>query len=138
MKNNHDETIECPCKSGKLYKECCKPFHMGKSADSPLTLMRSRYAAYALNLAEYIIQTTHRENSEFTFNTKDWAKKISEFSLHTEFRDLEILDFEDKSPFATVTFFAHLFQNGKDVSFKEKSLFEKVKDKWLYKHGVLK
>jgi len=50
-------------------------------------------------------------------------------------QDLEILEFQDGSSFATVTFVAHLLQDKKDVSFTEKSYFEKVKGKWLYHSG---
>lgn len=137
MKNSQNKTMLCPCRSGKLYEGCCFPFHNGKAPDSALSLMRSRFSAYALSLADYIISTTHPANSEFSLNTKDWKKKILEFSSHTEFKDLKILDFQDGEKFATVTFFAYLFQNGEDVSFTEKSSFEKVHDRWLYKHPII-
>lgn len=100
-----------------------------------LDLMRSRYAAYALCLPEYIIRTTHPTNQEFESNTKEWEKKISQFCLTTKFLRLEILHFEEKKLSATVTFTAYLTQNKKDVSFTEKSYFEKVEGKWLYRSG---
>jgi peptide deformylase len=70
-------------------------------------------------------------------DAKEWAQKISEFSSHTEFKGLEILGFQENGSFATVTFVAHLIQDKKDVSFTEKSYFEKVKGKWLYRSGQL-
>lgn len=137
MKNEHDKTMPCPCRSGKPYGECCQPFHQGELPDTALKLMRSRYTAYALCMPEYIIHTTHRANAQFCHDNVEWTQKISEFSLRTEFKNLEILEFQDGSPFATVTFVAHLVQDNKDVSFTEKSYFEKVKNKWFYLSGQL-
>ena len=57
--------------------------------------------------------------------------------MNTEFRDLEILGDHESGVFGTVTFVAHLFKEGKDVSFTEKSYFEKVKDTWFYRSGQL-
>ena len=127
--------MPCPCQSGKHYEGCCQPFHLGKQPDTALELMRSRYAAYALCLPDYIIRTTHPASPQFCHDIAEWTQKISKFSLHTEFKDLEILEFQDGSSFATVTFVAHLLQDKKDVSFTEKSYFEKVKGKWLYHSG---
>lgn len=127
--------MPCPCGTGSVYKVCCKPFHQGELPDTALKLMRSRYSAYALNLPEYIITTTHPKNPDFIHDTKKWSQKISEFCLNTDFNKLEILDFQDKDPFATVTFVAHLSQNNKDISFTEKSSFEKLNGKWLYHTG---
>ena len=137
MKSEHNQTTPCPCHSGKPYAACCQPFHEGKAPDTAQQLMRSRFAAYALCIPDYIIHTTHPANSQFCRNTREWTQEISEFSSHTEFKDLEILEFQESGSLATVTFFAHLIQGGKDVSFTEKSQFEKVKGKWLYRSGQL-
>ncbi len=133
MKNG----MNCPCKSGKQYEVCCKPFHIGQKPDTALQLMRSRFSAYALCLPQYIMDTTHRANSQFDKDAIRWAKNISEFSSHTEFGGLDILEFKEKGAAATVTFVAHLIQNKKDASFTEKSYFEKESDKWLYVRGEL-
>jgi len=137
MKNEHAQAMPCPCGTGKAYEACCKPFHQGELPDSALKLMRSRYSAYALGLPAYIIFTTHPQNPQFCLDTTLWAQKISEFCTHTEFEKLEILDFQEKDNFATVTFVAHLTQNKKDVSFTERSSFEKINGKWLYKSGKI-
>lgn len=97
--------------------------------------MRSRYAAYALCMPNYIIQTTHPKNPQFNDNTKEWIQEISTFSSHMQFKDLKILEVQENREFATVAFFAHLFQGKKDASFIEKSYFEKVEGKWLYRNG---
>ncbi len=125
----------CPCGSGKSYEECCQPFHQGLLPDTALKLMRSRYAAYALNLPDYIIKTTHPTHSQYCRDLALWRRQISEFSLHTHFKKLEILDFKEVENEATVTFVAHLLQNEQDVTFTEKSWFDKVDGVWLYRSG---
>lgn len=97
--------------------------------------MRSRYCAFALNLSEYIIKTSHKENQDYTNDILNWKKDIEEFSLNTEFRNLEILDFQEYKFESFVTFKATIFQNKEDVSFIEKSRFLKENNIWLYIDG---
>jgi SEC-C motif-containing protein len=126
--------MSCPCKSQKNYEECCKPYHTGELLPSnALLLMRSRYSAYALGLAEYIIETTHPTHPETGKKIWDWREDILHFSRDTEFVDLEILSFEETEQEAFVTFTASLKQQDKDFCYTEKSLFEKQGDLWLYK-----
>ncbi len=123
----------CPCKSQKKYEDCCKLYHTHDAIPlKPTALMRSRYSAYALGLADYIIQTTHPQNPEKKKNFWDWREDILYFSQQTEFIDLEILAQEQHNNVAFVTFTAILKQQGKDVSFTEKSRFEREEGHWLY------
>ena len=126
----------CPCGSFKKYKKCCKPFHdkitFPKTA---LELMKSRFSAFAVLIADYIIFTTHENNSDYTSNLKSWNQEIMNFSKNTKFEKLEILDFIDGEVESFVTFRATLFQDNTDISFIEKSRFLKVEEKWLYVDG---
>jgi SEC-C motif domain protein len=131
------KNMHCPCDSGKLYALCCQPFHQGKQPDNALKLMRSRYSAYALCLPDYIILTTHPANSQYRSETAQWSEKILEFCKATKFEKLEILDFQENGNFATVTFHAQLHQVENDTSFTEKSIFEKLEGRWLYRSGQL-
>lgn len=125
----------CPCGSQKKFKKCCRLFHFGENPDSALDLMRSRYSAYAANDSEYIIKTTHRDNKDFTNDVEKWKQSIHDFNDHTDFKGLEIIDFENGEDLAFVTFRANLFQGAIDVSFIEKSKFVKVNNLWLYHSG---
>lgn len=126
----------CPCGSFKKYKKCCKPFHdkitFPKTA---LELMKSRFSAFAVLNTDYIIFTTHENNSDYTSNLKSWNQDIMNFSKNTKFEKLEILDFIDGEVESFVTFRATLFQDNTDISFIEKSRFLKVEEKWLYVDG---
>ena len=122
----------CSCFSGKHYEDCCLPFHQGTSAPSAEKLMRSRYSAYAKQLYGYIIETTHPQSPYYEKNREVWSKKIILFCTTTMFQGLEILQFQENKTTASVTFIAYLSQNDQDVSFKEKSFFEKLGKKWFY------
>ena len=126
----------CPCHSGKPYAECCQPYHNGALPQTALLLMRSRYAAYAQHLADYIMLTTHPANPGTMQNREEWSRQIRQFTNDTQFEGLEILAFEDGPLVAFVTFRAVLKQKGRDASFTEKSRFEKVEGRWLYHSGI--
>ena len=54
----YERTSRCPCLSGEVYGACCGPFHEG-AADAPtaVRLMRSRYSAFAVLDAPYLLRT---------------------------------------------------------------------------------
>jgi len=87
--------------------------------------MRSRYSAFALKKIDYIIAT-----AKLFMGTR---QDLQEFVDKTDFQGLEII--EAKANF--VTFRAKLLQAGQDVSFTEKSRFEKVDGRWLYDSGTI-
>lgn len=126
----------CPCGSTKKYKKCCKTFH-DKIAfpKTALELMKSRYSAYSTSNAKYIIETTHKDNPDFTDNIKEWENDILIFCNNTKFIGLEILEFIDDENESFVKFKANIIQKENDVSFIEKSRFLKVDGKWLYVDG---
>lgn len=128
---------QCPCGSRKLYKECCQLFHQGAAPKTPSELMKSRYTAYALNIPEYIIKTTHPASPQYEIDHALWSQEISDFSTHSAFERLEILDCQEHGSLARVTFVAHLKQREQDATFTEKSYFEKRKGLWLYRSGQL-
>ena len=47
----------CPCGSGLTLAECCGPKLAGEPAQTPESLMRSRYTAYALGDDAYVLAT---------------------------------------------------------------------------------
>lgn len=133
----NQKDFPCPCCSGQTYSECCKKYHDGAQPKTALLLMRARFAAYALNIPDYIVQTTHPASSQFSENKFNWKKSISDFAKHTKFNKLEVLDFKEKDTVATVVFTAHITQNEQDATFTEKSYFEKVGNRWYYRGGQL-
>jgi len=122
----------CPCGSGKKYKKCCAPFHKGALPKDALTLMKSRYSAYAAGKSDYILKTTHPDNPDFTTDTVSWKSSVDAFSQNTAFHELKIIDYTDGETEAYVTFIARLSSG----ELKEKSRFVKESGKWFYHSGV--
>lgn len=131
------DSLLCPCHSGKPYQECCKAYHAGQLPENALALMRSRYAAYALHLADYIMQTTHPDNRSYSSDEVHWKKEILKHYKQTDFYGLKILDFIDGPKEAYVIFTAYLRQDRRDMSFTERSRFLKEGDSWLYESGEI-
>lgn len=133
---NHEQL--CPCGSGVIYASCCEPYHKEKIIpESALKLMRSRYCAYALNLPEYIVQTTHLASPLYQDNLFAWKRSISKFSKTYTFDKLDIIDSKESTRFAAVIFRAHISVDGQDNTFCEKSYFEKIEGRWFYMWGQL-
>jgi len=128
---------QCPCYSGETYSECCQPYHEGKLPPNALKLMRSRFAAYALNIPKYLIATTHPASPQYNPNHELWSKRIAEFSSITTFSNLEILGFIEQGSFAIVTFVAHLAQQDQTTIYTERSYFERIDGRWLYRNGQM-
>ncbi len=126
----------CPCHSGAAYRRCCRPFHEGASPPSPEALMRSRYAAYALGLVDYVLDTTAPTGPRARTDREAWAAEVLEFGRRTRFVGLEIVGSGVEADAGWVHFKATLEQAGADASFEERSGFVRVHERWLYASGT--
>jgi SEC-C motif-containing protein len=54
-----DDASRCPCDSGRRHGACCGPCHAGTPAADAEALMRSRYSAYVLQRADYLLASWH-------------------------------------------------------------------------------
>lgn len=122
------EESNCYCESEKSFENCCGKFIKG--AENPTTseeLMRSRYSAYVLANAAYIIHTTHPK-TRYLYSKKailKWAKE-------NNWQNLEVIKTETN----TVVFKACFKdETGKEHIHFEKSIFEKLGGKWYYVSG---
>jgi len=76
----------CPCGSGDPYAACCAPLHHGEvAAPTAERLMRSRYSAFAVGDAEYLLSTWHPSTRPAEL----------ELDPHMEWRRLVIVDAVD-------------------------------------------
>jgi len=123
----------CPCGSKKKYKLCCQKYHKGAQPQDALALMKSRYSAYVVGDAKYIMKTTHPDNPDYHDNKETWQEEIEAFSKQTTFKDLEIKAYEEGIEVAYVTFVA-TFGEGK---LSERSKFMKIEGFWLYFKGEI-
>lgn len=133
----------CPCGSGRKYKKCCRPAHDGRPAPTAEALMRSRFSAYALGLADYIIATTDPAGPQWQTPVSAWKASIEAWCRETTFAGLTILEAEEGEHEGYVTFRADLRREpvdgralGDPVGFTERSRFRKVNGRWLYHSGT--
>ena len=121
--------MNCPCCSGKLYSECCEPFHQKKKfAKNAEELMRSRYSAYVFPNADYLWETTIPENRKFydKQEMEDWGKANT-------WNKLEIVN-TSKSRIEFKAYYTN--PAGKSQIHHEISTFKNVNNRWYYVSGV--
>ncbi|MEP6191186.1 MAG: YchJ family metal-binding protein, partial [Marinobacter sp.] len=53
------DLARCPCGFTLAYEQCCQPLHRGEAAATPEALMRSRYSAFVVGQADYLLATWH-------------------------------------------------------------------------------
>jgi SEC-C motif-containing protein len=97
--------------------------------------MRSRYTAYALDLPEYIIATTHPEGPHWEPDPGRWRESIRRFTDATEFLGLTVLAHSEDGDRGEVTFRVSVTQGGVDASFGERSTFLREDGRWRYHSG---
>ncbi|MCH7230879.1 SEC-C domain-containing protein [Glycomyces sp. L485] len=120
----------CPCGSGRDYGECCGRLHAGSAkADTAEALMRSRYCAFAVGDAAYLLRTWHPDT------------RPSELDLSDERRwtGLEILETTGGTAFhaeGTVAFRAHFLDPDGPGTQSEVSEFVRLDGLWLYLTGT--
>lgn len=119
----------CPCCSGKTYFNCCQLVHQDHSkATTAEALMRSRYSAFALRNADYLIMTTH--SSQQKYHSKEeylaWATQNTWLKLEIVIALSEIVEFNA------------WYQNSKGEMFvhHERSTFLKENGLWFYVDGI--
>ena len=115
----------CPCNSGKDYSACCGPYHNGEVAPTPEALMRSRYSAFALENADYLLASWH----------KDYRPQTLEFAAGTRWTGLDILGTGSDGDTGTVHFIATFNEAGEWLLLEEKSRFERLDGRWYYLAG---
>jgi SEC-C motif-containing protein len=122
---------DCPCHSGLRYAACCAPFHGGARPDTPEALMRSRYAAFALGLGEYLVATLASSHPDLALPRAELVHDLSRIKERQRFLGLRIVRAEGDE----VLFAARIFERGQDRSFAELSTFVREEGAWKYASG---
>jgi len=120
----------CPCGSGRAYAACCGPLHAGsENAATAEALMRSRYAAFVLQLGDYLLATWHPSTRP---SELDLAADPAKW-LGLEVRRHVVED----ATHATVEFVARYRVAGRGHRLHEISRFVREDGRWLYIDGVI-
>jgi SEC-C motif-containing protein len=99
--------------------------------------MRSRYAAFALGEAEYLLHTLHEDHEDRGMPRADLLRMLRGSKDRRRYTSLRILDERRRGGTAEVLFCAGVTEAGKDVSFVELSDFEHDGTGWRYRSGIL-
>ncbi|WLS43718.1 YchJ family protein [Micromonospora profundi] len=119
----------CPCGSGQAYADCCAPAHGGdKPAPTAETLMRSRFSAFALGDADYLLRSWHSSTRPTSLELDPGQRWIRLEIVETERGGL--LDAT-----GTVTFRAHYRDAGRTGTLTETSRFVREDGRWVYLDG---
>jgi SEC-C motif-containing protein len=132
----------CPCGTGEPYGECCGRFHSGAAAaPTAPALMRSRFSAFAVGDAAYLLRTWHP------------STRPAQVDLDHELRwtRLEIVQVVAGGPFdsvGTVEFTAHFRSSAagqpgqpgqqgqpRTAALHERSSFVRERGEWFYVRG---
>lgn len=146
------EESVCPCGSKLTYGACCKPLHKGVAkANEPISLIRSRYSAYALENLDYIIETTSTSSPDYLAyiespigarnGRKKWIKDVRKNMIDSfAYVRMEIDDIQDDAADAarTVVSYRHLaIKKADNVMYPilEKAFLIKTDGVWFYEKG---
>jgi len=126
---------KCPCGSGKLYANCCKPFIKRKeNAPTPEALMRSRYSAYVLHEIDYLIDTCKENMETHRQDIEDWSNNSVWLGLEIISSDIKMVS---GVTVGEVQFKATYEQGKLKNVHHEIACFEKQEEKWLYTIGKI-
>ncbi|MCW2936570.1 MAG: hypothetical protein JWM19_7532, partial [Actinomycetia bacterium] len=123
--DNFRMDLACPCGLGDAYDSCCGRLHAGAPAPTAESLMRSRYSAFAVGDAGYLLRTWHPSGRprELTLDPAlQWTR-------------LAVLQTHDGGLFdatGTVRFRAMYVQQGKRGVLAETSRFARQDGRWTY------
>jgi len=119
------EVLACPCGLGDNYAGCCGRLHDGAPAATAEALMRSRYSAFAVGDADYLLRTWHPAARPRTLTLDQdiaWTR-------------LAVLESQGGGLFdatGTVRFRAIYRQGGQRGVLAENSRFVREDGKWSY------
>lgn len=116
----------CPCLSGEQYGDCCGRYHRGE-AEAPTAeqLMRSRYSAFVMHDADYLLRTWH----------EDTRPDRLELDNALQWRRLDIVSTRRGGPLDTegiVEFKAYFRDGGGRGVQHETSRFVRRDRRWYY------
>ncbi|HYG06735.1 MAG TPA: YchJ family metal-binding protein [Stenotrophomonas sp.] len=124
--------VACPCGRPTEYAGCCGRLHRGEPAADAEALMRSRYSAYVLHDADYLLRTWHPSTRPAQLSLEEPA------GARTTWLGLDVQRAGATGPdSAEVTFLArYRIGGGRAVRMQEHSRFVREDGRWYYLDAV--
>lgn len=128
--------VTCPCGSGKELSACCGPYLEGqRQPPTAEALMRARYTAFATGNVDYILATHDPDRSSEVDRkgTEQWA-------TGSEWLGLEIIATENggaSDDAGVVEFVARYKVKGVTIDHRERAVFRKQGESWLFVDGQI-
>ncbi len=125
---------KCPCGSGCNFSDCCGAIIEGaRAANTAEQLMRSRYTAFTIADADYLMKSHHpaTRNIKEKNEIKRWARSVKWIGLKVLYTSAGT----ENDNTGIVRFRALFLENGKVEEIYEESRFEKIDGEWLYLDG---
>jgi len=123
----------CRCGSGVVYQQCCGAFHAGDTfAPTAEALMRSRFSAYCLHNAAYLLAT---------WDARTRPMMLSFAGDQPCWQTLEIVRIQQggvNHSKGKVEFNAFYDEGGQRWCLNERSRFIKMGGRWFYMDGVVR
>lgn len=123
----------CPCGSSKALAVCCGPYLEGAAVpDTPEAMMRSRYTAFCLKNAAYLIETRYPPNRQ-----PDERQQLEATLESTTWIGLKIVRsaIDPDDPSLGVVEFSAFYEANGVKQLHEKSRFKKKDGRWYYRDG---
>ncbi len=99
--------------------------------------MRSRYAAFAMGLAPYLIETLASGHPDLETPEAAHVRELASIKDVRRFMGLRVYGEWNDGDRGEVLFAAKLFERGQNVGIAELSTFERRDGRWRYVSGVL-
>ncbi|WP_039800412.1 YchJ family protein [Nocardia araoensis] len=123
-------TRRCPCGRGEAFDDCCGPVLSGeRPAPTAEALMRSRYTAFAVGDADYLLRSWHPRTRPAAVTLDPTQRWLFLAITRTERGGL----FDDTG---TVEFVAHYRDEGGRGALHETSRFARSDGAWVYLDGT--
>lgn len=128
--------MTCPCGKGESLESCCGPYIDGSARpETAEALMRSRYTAFATGNVDYILATHDPDRSTEVdrAGTETWAKG-------SEWLSFELVSAEKGAPeddAGVIEFVARYKVKGVAISHRERAIFRKHEDRWVFVDGQM-
>jgi SEC-C motif domain protein len=143
------QTSACPCGSGSLYADCCRPYHQGSQfPQEPLRVLQSRYSAFYYRIPMYILQTSHPECNDYSEDRMAWLKDLNKAGMFDGYNFVALEPGEtvmsaDKDDEAFIEFRVRLKDKNPlnrkstddEIVIRERSRFLRDEQGWKYAGG---